>query len=103
MTPGPHHSSYTHHREVELMDGGFVANNPTLFAIADALEPPNVDRNSIDALSIEIGQYVEPQKSLHSRMILGCAGIAGSFARRLPERCIKIAPAKAADLSCQPL
>ena len=39
---------------------------------------------------------------LRSRCALGCARIAGSFARRLPERCIKIAPAKAADLSCQP-
>jgi hypothetical protein len=39
---------------------------------------------------------------LRSRCALGCARIAGSFARRLPERSIKIAPAKAADLSCQP-
>jgi hypothetical protein len=30
---------------------------------------------------------------------LGCAQIAVSFARRLLEHCVKIAPAKAADLS----
>jgi hypothetical protein len=33
---------------------------------------------------------------------LGCARIAGSFARRLLEQGIKVAPAKAADLSSQP-
>src|SRR3984885_3681877 len=40
---------------------------------------------------------------LRSRCALGCTRIADSFARRLPERSIKIAPAKAADLSCEPL
>jgi hypothetical protein len=40
---------------------------------------------------------------LRSRCALGCAGIAGSLARRLPERSIKIAPGKAADLFCEPL
>ena len=37
---------------------------------------------------------------LRSGCALGCAQIAGSFARRLPERCIKIAPAKAANFPC---
>lgn len=58
-----------HHGEIELMDGGYVANNPTLFAIADALHLPNVSRDSIDILSIGVGQYVEPQKSLYSQLI----------------------------------
>jgi hypothetical protein len=37
-----------------------------------------------------------------SRCALGCARIAGSLPRRLPEHSVKMAPAKAADLSCQP-
>jgi hypothetical protein len=37
-----------------------------------------------------------------SRCALGCARIAGSLATRLPEQSVKIAPAKAADLSCPP-
>jgi hypothetical protein len=39
---------------------------------------------------------------LRSRCALGRARIAGSFARRLPEQGVKVAPAKAADLSSQP-
>jgi hypothetical protein len=35
-----------------------------------------------------------------SRCALGCARIAGSLARGLPEHSVEIAPAKAADLSC---
>jgi hypothetical protein len=37
-----------------------------------------------------------------SRCALRCARIAGSLARGLPEQSVEIAPAKAADLSCQP-
>jgi hypothetical protein len=37
-----------------------------------------------------------------SRWALGRARIAGSLARRLPEQGVKVAPAKAADLSRQP-
>ena len=64
-----------HHGEIELMDGGYVANNPTLFAIADALQIPNVSRNSIDIVSIGVGQYVEPQKTLYSRIIFSLPSV----------------------------
>ncbi len=46
--------------EPELLDGGFVANNPTLFAIADALEAHGIDRQQLRVLSIGVGNY--PQK-----------------------------------------
>jgi uncharacterized protein len=57
-----------HHGEVEVMDGGFVANNPTLLALADAFQIPNMQRNDIDVLSVGVGEYREPRKSWYWRM-----------------------------------
>jgi len=53
----------------ELMDGGFVANNPTLFAIADAIQALGIPRNSLRILSVGVGHYNEPQKTWYSRFI----------------------------------
>jgi len=52
----------------ELMDGGFVANNPTLFAIADASGSLKYAREHIKVLSVGVGHYIEPQKTWYSRM-----------------------------------
>ena len=52
-----------------LMDGGFVANNPTLLAIADALNLSKVDSSNISILSIGVGHYKEPQKKLFHRFL----------------------------------
>jgi uncharacterized protein len=54
----------------EVMDGGFVANNPTLFAIADALQSLGAARSAIKVLSVGVGHYSEPQKNWYSRLIL---------------------------------
>lgn len=54
---------------MELMDGGYVANNPTLFAITEALNPFNVQRNQIRVLSVGVGHYCEPQRNLYSRLL----------------------------------
>lgn len=47
-----------------LMDGGFVANNPALFAIADALRAFKIPTDQIRVLSIGVGSYREPSKRL---------------------------------------
>lgn len=52
-----------------LMDGGYVANNPTLFAIADACERFGKDRSEIAVLSVGVGNYNEPKKSVFHRWI----------------------------------
>lgn len=46
----------------ELMDGGFAANNPTLFAIADGVQTLKYSRQNIRVLSVGVGHYNEPQK-----------------------------------------
>jgi predicted acylesterase/phospholipase RssA len=57
-----------HHGKVDVMDGGFVANHPTLLALADAFQIPDVKRNDIDVLSVGVGEYREPRKSWYWRM-----------------------------------
>lgn len=45
---------------VEVRDGGFVANNPTLFAIADATESLGSSRENIRVVSVGVGEYPPP-------------------------------------------
>ena len=50
------------HGERTALDGGFVANNPALFAIADATGPLGVAREDIRILSVGTGSYPESRK-----------------------------------------
>ena len=45
------------HGYCELIDGGFVANNPTLFALSDALNTVKVPPEFIRILSVGTGRY----------------------------------------------
>ncbi|SNY90314.1 Patatin-like phospholipase [Cohaesibacter sp. ES.047] len=54
--------------EVELVDGGYCANNPTLYAIADATGSLNVPRQYLRVVSIGVGIYPSPKPSLFSKM-----------------------------------
>lgn len=45
---------------VELADGGFCANNPTLYAIADATVALKHERKNIRVVSLGVGSYPEP-------------------------------------------
>lgn len=47
--------------DVELIDGGFCANNPTLYAIADATMALKKERDQIRVLSLGVGVYPKPQ------------------------------------------
>ena len=47
--------------EPRLLDGGFSANNPTLFAMADAIANKGVERERLRVLSIGVGHY--PKKA----------------------------------------
>lgn len=53
----------------ELIDGGFVANNPTLFAIIDATQGYSITNDKIKILNLGVGQY--PEKSgLFSKLLM---------------------------------
>lgn len=46
---------------IELIDGGYCANNPTLYAIADAVRALKVAHQNIRLVSIGVGVYPEPR------------------------------------------
>lgn len=47
--------------QIEVMDGGYCANNPTLYAIADALIALQKSRTDVRVVSIGVGSYPEPR------------------------------------------
>ena len=46
--------------DVELIDGGYCANNPTLYAIADATRAFGIPLDSLSVLSVGVGMYPPP-------------------------------------------
>jgi len=46
---------------VELVDGGYCANNPTLYAIADATMSLRVPRDRLRVISVGVGEYPAPK------------------------------------------
>lgn len=54
--------------EIELVDGGYCANNPTLYAIADATVALKHPAENVRVVSIGVGVYPEPKRSMLSQM-----------------------------------
>jgi len=46
---------------IELVDGGYCANNPTLYAIADAVADARRTTRSLRVLSVGVGVYPQPR------------------------------------------
>lgn len=55
---------------VELVDGGYCANNPTLYAIADATSALGNLHEDLRVVSIGVGKYPEPKRAFFSKMRL---------------------------------
>jgi patatin-like phospholipase/acyl hydrolase len=58
----------THLGDFELVDGGYCANNPTLYALADAIGPLGKARENVRVVSVGVGEYPEPKPKLFSKM-----------------------------------
>ena len=54
--------------EVELADGGYCANNPSLYAIADAVAALKFEPKNCRVLSIGCGNYPKPKEPIHKRL-----------------------------------
>lgn len=54
--------------DIELVDGGYCANNPTMYAIADAVHALRRDRRDIRLVSVGVGTYPDPKPSLLLRI-----------------------------------
>jgi len=68
--------------EVELIDGGYCANNPTLYAIADAVRPLNKQHSDLRVVSLGVGVYPEPKhwvapKNWFSFLVKSAIGFTG--------------------------
>lgn len=50
--------------DIELVDGGYCANNPTLYAIADAVHALRRERIDIRLVSVGVGTYPDPKPGL---------------------------------------
>lgn len=48
--------------DVELIDGGYCANNPTLYAIADATRALGLTHDQLRVISVGVGVYPEPKR-----------------------------------------
>ena len=53
--------------KIELIDGGYCANNPTLYAIADAVSAMRKERADLRVVSVGVGVYPEPKPGLIMR------------------------------------
>jgi uncharacterized protein len=60
---------HTEQGEVEVLDGGYCANNPTLYAIADGVMALKTDRSDLRVVSIGVGNYPEPARYAHKWLI----------------------------------
>lgn len=54
--------------DVELIDGGYCANNPTLYALADAIQALGHERPNVRLVSIGVGVYPDPKPTLLMRL-----------------------------------
>lgn len=48
--------------DVVLIDGGYCANNPTLYAVADALAAMSKSAETVRVVSVGVGVYPEPKR-----------------------------------------
>ena len=55
--------------EVELIDGGYCANNPTLYAIAEATMALKYSLSQLRVVSIGVGNYPDPPRYAHKWLI----------------------------------
>lgn len=56
--------------EVEVFDGGYCANNPALYAIADAVKALKKSHKDIRLLSIGVGEYPDPKTWINPKHIV---------------------------------
>jgi predicted patatin/cPLA2 family phospholipase len=69
--------------EVQLIDGGYCANNPTLYAIADAVRALQKSTSDLRVVSVGVGVYPEPKRwytpsyylTLLGKVLVGFTGV----------------------------
>jgi patatin-like phospholipase/acyl hydrolase len=76
-------------QEIEAVDGGYCANNPTLFAIADAVKAFKIQHSDLRVVSVGVGVYPEPKRrSTTKEWFAKC--LIGSSARQLLQKTLNV-------------
>jgi patatin-like phospholipase/acyl hydrolase len=57
------------HGEIEVVDGGFIANNSTLYSIIDAYKALDFKESEINLLNIGVGQYIEKSSGIKHKIL----------------------------------
>lgn len=57
------------HGEIEVVDGGFIANNSTLYSMVDAYKALGYKESNIHLLNVGVGQYIEKSSGLRSKIL----------------------------------
>ena len=75
--------------KIEVRDGGFVANNPTLYAIVDATESLGSAREDVRVVSIGVGEYPPPKLPTWSASEMVEQAADHGFSRRRQWRSVR--------------
>jgi uncharacterized protein len=54
--------------QIDLIDGGYCANNPTLYALVDATVSLGFSRDRVRVVNVGVGSYPEPKRGLWERI-----------------------------------
>jgi len=57
------------HGEIEVVDGGFIANNPTLYSMIDAYKALGYQESKIHLLNVGVGEYIEKSSGIRSKIL----------------------------------
>lgn len=57
------------HGEIEVVDGGFIANNSTLYSMVDAYKSLGYEEKNIHLLNIGVGHYIENNSGIISKIL----------------------------------
>lgn len=57
------------HGEIEVVDGGFIANNSTLYSMIDAYKALNFNESDISLLNVGVGQYIEKSSGIKHKVL----------------------------------
>lgn len=57
------------HGEIEVIDGGFIANNSTLYSIIDAFKALGLNESNLYILNVGVGNYLEKKSGFISKFL----------------------------------
>ena len=57
------------HGEIEVVDGGFIANNSTLYSMVDAYKALAIKESNIHLLNVGVGNYIEKTSGIFPKLL----------------------------------